>query len=147
MTNILNFEIKHLIGFHLKYEYKTLVSDLIRAKEDPSCELFSVFVKNYLIAIVGARFIRDGVVELWAIIGRETFKFKKSFHKAIKSMISKSVKTFNIHRMQITVKEDFHKGFKWARSLGFETECLMKAFGSDRKNHYLMSRIIWAQEH
>jgi RimJ/RimL family protein N-acetyltransferase len=46
-----------------------------------------------------------------------------------------------LHRLQITVKSDDTRAYRWAKALGFEEEGLMRKFLPDGSDSYMMARI------
>lgn len=45
-----------------------------------------------------------------------------------------------LHRQQITVRIADRRAYKWALALGFREEALMRCYGPDRSDYYLMAR-------
>lgn len=43
-------------------------------------------------------------------------------------------------RIEMTVRQDFKMGHRWAAMLGFEREALMKRYGPEREDHMLYVR-------
>jgi hypothetical protein len=93
------------------------------------------------IAIFGWYAVTAGTVQLWAVLGKDIHKRKKSFHKTVKNLIRASFDKCQIHRMQMSVKVGFKEGWDWAKALGFTSEGVMRRYGSEGHDYWLFARI------
>ena len=64
-----------------------------------------------------------------------------AFHRRILALLANYEKTLNLHRIVMSVQEDFEEGIRWAEALGFEREGLMRKHGPTKLNHYLYARV------
>jgi hypothetical protein len=90
---------------------------------------------------MGAVDLWDGVVEMWLLIEERGRKYGKTLTRAAIGYRDFMVISKNLHRLQITVRCDDSRAFKWAKAIGFETEATMKAYGPTGSDYYLMRRI------
>lgn len=97
----------------------------------------SLWYGDRLIAVGGIIQLWNGVGMAWAIVDKNipsecvkktAILFKKWFHKMAEH--------YGFHRIQADVKSDnFEKGHKFVKFLGFKHEGKMTAYGSDKEDH------------
>jgi hypothetical protein len=93
------------------------------------------------IAIVGIFRVNDGTGEAIAIVSPDVKNYVFQFHRACIKILEDLTKSMKLNRVQCTVKKDFMKGLKWARALGFETEGLLKKYGPEGSDYFMLSRL------
>ncbi len=143
MLKALPFQMGHLDFFECKDPLPTMREDLLSiSMKEENCVASLVNPKtNRVVAIVGLNHIRKGVSEAWVLISEEAYSVKISFHKSILKILDQFEAGIPLHRVQLTVAENFSVGQAWARSLGFECEGLMKKFDIEGGNHFLFARV------
>jgi RimJ/RimL family protein N-acetyltransferase len=94
-----------------------------------------------IVAIFGVSELWPGVADLWMIPSVHINKHAMAVVRGAKAVIDKAVDDFETRRLQITVREDNQIAYRFARALGFDVECLMKSYGPEGADYYLMSRI------
>ena len=99
----------------------------------------TVMQRGKPIAIWGAVKIWDGVQEAWFVLEEATRRYALAMTKTAKKFIDLKFQDDSLHRLQITVRCDDKRAFKWAKCLGFQTEGTMKKYGPDGSDFYLMS--------
>ncbi len=92
------------------------------------------------LAIIGWYFISKGVVQIWAFLSDAITPVKKSFHKEVLSLLRWAFDSHPVQRIQISVVYGYTTGWKWARSLGFSCEGIMKKYGPSGNDYWLFAR-------
>ena len=94
-----------------------------------------------VVAILGGHLIFNGVLQVWAFISDAVRKCPVSFHKSVVGILGFYFKEFKLRRMQFSVRSDFDMGIKWAESLGFRAEGLMKNYAQDGMSCWLYAKV------
>lgn len=103
--------------------------------------VFSLKCGEEVLAILGGWQIIPGVFELWALVSTEIKKASVSFHRAVQRLITHYFESCSLHRMQMAVKVGYPDELRWAESLGFEREGLMRMYGPDKKDYWLFGKV------
>lgn len=92
------------------------------------------------VAVFGFVPIWEGVAESWLMVDdlARTQPIAMTKYAILAHDISKI--SMGLHRQQITVRISDKRAYKWAFTLGFETEAIMKSYGPDKSDYYLMAR-------
>ncbi len=101
---------------------------------------FTILSDDKIIGIIGGSYFFPGVAEVYALLSND-IKGNFSFHKAVKTIVDGAFEAFKVHRLQMVVRADFLVGQKWAESLGFEAECVMKKYGPNGDDYVLFARV------
>ena len=73
----------------------------------------------------------------WTLLSVHASRHMPFIIKAMKGFIE----SLDCRRLEMTIREGFTAGIKWARILGFEPEGLMRAYGEDGGDFILYARI------
>lgn len=92
------------------------------------------------VAIFGVFMFIPGVIHLWGLVSDAVRKKPVAFHKVSGDLLNFYQKKHQIRRIQIDVRVSYTEGQRWAESLGFEREGIMRSFGSDGTDYYLYAR-------
>jgi len=143
--NVKPFKIKHLKDMSLKREaYKEYfmphIEDGIVYELSQGAEVVTILDEKFVYGVLGLREIWPGVADAWAVLGEQVQEHPIGFHRLVLSVIAHYERELNLHRIQISVREEYKAGRKWAQKLGFEEEGLMKAYTSDKINYYRFGR-------
>lgn len=136
MITVIPFKPEHLEQIELKENFnqgecpKTIVNTA-----------FSVMDGETVLAILGGFPFVPGVIHWWSFLSKHIDRYPIEFHKTILKVLAWYEKNEKPRRMQFEVKADYVEGQRWAESLGFEREGLMRAWGPDGCDHYLYARI------
>jgi hypothetical protein len=92
------------------------------------------------VAMFGFVPIWEGVAESWLVAdnGVRTRPLTLTKYGIAAHDIAKI--SMGLHRLQITVRITDNRAMKWAFALGFENEVIMKKYGPDQVDYYLMAR-------
>ena len=82
-----------------------------------------------------------GNAQGWVISSKRIFKNKIKAARLIKERTDLICANNKIWRLQTAVKANFNTGIRFAEFLGFNKEGLMRGYGPDKTDYYLMARI------
>lgn len=105
-------------------------------------QAISMLVNGVVVAIIGVVIVNKATAEVWSITSEEVKKHPIEFQRNVTALLEAYKNVAKIKRLQITVRSDFNEGTRWAESLGFVKEGLMKKYGSDGHDHYLYGRVL-----
>lgn len=135
MVEVVDYKPEHLEKIALKSCHEGERPNEIRGNA------LTLLGRGVPLAIFGWYFICPGVVQVWGLVSDEAAKAKKSFHNTVKLLISFAFERHPILRMQISVRTSYQTGWKWAKSLGFECEGVMKKYGPGGTDCWLFAKV------
>jgi len=135
MIKVVEFDPVHLEGLELKDCYK---SEKLGRVDGPAVTLLH---EGKPVAILGGAEIVPGVVHAWGRVSVRVSTCRMSFHRTVSALLVYFMKSMQLRRVQIHVQENYQMGIKWAKSLGFEPEGLMRKYGEDGSGFILMARV------
>ena len=101
---------------------------------------FSCWLHGEVVAVFGCSLLWQGVGEMWSVIG-DTARTKPIAMTKIGLAFADICEiALNLHRLQITVKTSDIRAMKWAKAIGFISECTMKQYSQDKDDYDLMVR-------
>ena len=137
LPSVIDFDPTHivLIGDPAPVE----VAYKLATESRPSLTL--VHQGNYLAAF-GLYPMSDHVAQAWMLVNPEhRHTYAKSILKCAREELDRWQISEAFNRVQITI-EFANAGFvRWSKLLGFEMEGLMRKYGQDGQDHFLMARI------
>ena len=83
----------------------------------------------------------NGSAEGWVISSKRIFKNRIRASRLIRKRTDLLCANNNIWRLQTAVKADFKIGLRFAEFLGFKNEGLMRGYGPDKSDYYLMAKV------
>lgn len=101
----------------------------------------TAFLNMQPVACFGFVPIWDGLAEAWLIADDKARTKPLGMTKLGKAFFDILAISYQLHRVQIAVRTSDTRAHKWALCLGFEVEGLMRCYGPDRADHYLMARV------
>lgn len=102
---------------------------------------FTGFIDDKVVAVSGVYVLHKGVAEAYAFLDPEVRKVPFGIHRAVKRGLLTLQAKHQFHRIQMNVEHGFLAGYRWAESLGFEQEGVMRQYGSDKKTFTRFARI------
>ena len=82
-----------------------------------------------------------GNAQGWVISSKRIFRNKVKASRLIRKRTDLLCANNKIWRLQTAVKANFKTGIRFAEFLGFKNEGLMRGYGPDKTDYYLMARI------
>lgn len=122
--------------------FPTLLERLDVVYENPNVYPYTLVLQNQPIAIAGLNTLLEGVADVWAVVSDDVRRRPLEFHKRILQLIETGVEKLGLRRIQMTVHEDHEEGHRWAKSLGFRDEALLRKYGPLGTDMVLYARII-----
>lgn len=124
--------------FNQKDQLRTRLSVL---KNQPGSHLGTIVRGPAVMALVGIIQTRAGFGEAWAVTSDEIHSAPIAFHKLALALLRHFEQKLSLHRIQISVKDDYTAGQRWAEALGFVREGVMRKYDLDGSNHILYARV------
>jgi len=140
---IVPFIVEHLNGF------KSVQPDMQGHSDEETAEYVrnqakcgktvSVIERGKTIGIFGAVKIWNGLEEAWFLLDEATRRYGISMTKVAKKWIALKFQEDSLNRLQITVRCSDVRAKKWAMCLGFQIDGVMRQFGPDASDYFMMS--------
>lgn len=98
--------------------------------------------QGHYLAAFGLYPMTDNIANAWMLVNPEhRHTYAKSILKCAREELDRWQISEAFNRVQITI-EFANAGFvRWSKLLGFEMEGLMRKYGQDGQDHFLMARI------
>lgn len=139
MIKIVDYHPDHLEKIELKSCHKAEVPKTVLT------EAVTILKDDKPLAIIGAFAFIVGTYHIWGLVSEDVGKYPISFHKSCKSLLRFFESQYSPRRLQIDVRVDCPENAYWAELLGFEREGVMKNYGLDNSDYWLMSRCSWVR--
>lgn len=138
---IVPFMPEHLNGFKSSQPdtegHENIRSHMIAQAEGNTAVSVLQFGKT--IGVFGSSKIWNGLEEAWFLVDEATRRYGIAMTKVAKKFISLKFQEDSLNRLQITVRLNDIRAYKWAKCLGFQTDGVMKQFGPDGSDYYMMA--------
>jgi hypothetical protein len=131
----LDFDHKEISVLSHVYDIKSMVS-----QQAQMGVAFTAFRHNRPIAILGVVNIWPGVGEMWSIFDNQAREIPATALRTGRSFGDIAIRYLQLHRLQITVRTDDNRAFRYAEAIGFKTESVMQKYGPDQIDYLLMAR-------
>ena len=96
--------------------------------------------RGKVFAVFGLRMIWTGLAEMWMVPGKDIGNHAISLVRGARAITDSALQDYGVRRLQITVKAENDTAFKFAKSLHFEVESVMRKFGPEGSDYYMMVR-------
>ena len=96
--------------------------------------------RGKVVAAFGIKPIWNGLAEMWMIPGTDIGRHTISIVRGAKVLTNSAIKDYDLKRLQIGVRTENDTAFRFAKSLGFGVESVMKRFGPEWSDYYMMAR-------
>jgi hypothetical protein len=137
---------EHLEKIELREPDRSDVESIPHFKK--ACEMYeklggayTLLSEDGVVCIAGVTPIWPGVGSAWSITSDLVKKYPKSYYKATLQFLGAISGDWKLHRIQTTTHCDNEIAANWLEHLGFVCEGVMKAYGVDKKDHYLYARV------
>lgn len=94
------------------------------------------------LAIVGVYEFTPGVHQAWGVLSEQVTEHSLSFHRSLCLLLAYYADRKEARRIQMSVRVGYDMGLRWAKSLGFEEEGVMKKYGPDSHDYVLCARVF-----
>lgn len=91
--------------------------------------------------LIGVYILWPGVASCWAITCNSLSSSYIGYTRRLKRFIQACENLYGTHRTEIYVKTTLLHAVRWAKVLGFEIESIMKQYGYDKTDYYMMRRL------
>ena len=143
--HIVPLKYEHLTRLRLKeheQEYARSIPRYIDYVWDNAVDGYSWagIARGRVIAAFGLRFYWEGVAEAWMLPGEGIEKNAISVVRATRHLFDIAIEENRLRRVQIAVKVENDTAYKFAKAVGFGVESVMRKFGPEGSDYYLMAR-------
>ena len=143
MIEVKLFKIEHLDSFEPKDQFEDIYRDMKLNLLNPNMTILSLMVGDKCVAIEGVTKYRTGVGELWLLPSVHVDSMKLNFFKTTKWLIySIAFEQLRFHRLELAILKGWHKGYKWARKLGFEYSHVCDAYDNLYQDHVIYKKVV-----
>jgi len=97
------------------------------------------------LGIIGGFQVDPGILHAWALLSDQILRSPVAFTKAVKKLADHWLEDKGMRRIQIAVRVDHPAGRSWAQVLGFKVEGVLKHYGPDGADYFMMGRTRWVQ--
>lgn len=141
MNNVTAFRLWHLDTFYSesKQDLRTELSVMVAY---PFYDLLTIWKDGKILGIGAVFHVRQGIGQVTMYPSIYAKKYPITFHKSTKIMLEYCYKYLKLHRLQMTVRDKFYKGVKWAHKLGFEYEGRLLNYDIDGVDHHLFAKVV-----
>jgi hypothetical protein len=139
------FHEAHLVSLSVQNKYSQTLSKILPINEMIAVQAkfgdaFTAILHGKPVACFGSVRIWDGVEEMWLLMEERGREYRKTLTRAAINYRDFRVIAGNLHRIQITVRCEDMRAVRWGIAIGFTIDGMMKAYGPDGSDYYLMSR-------
>lgn len=103
--------------------------------------VITAFLYGKPVAVFGCGLLWNGVAEVWSLLSKQSKRYPLAMIRASKAFLDICWITFNLHRLQITVKTSDTVAMRFALALKFEAECNMKKYSPGKEDFTLLRRL------
>jgi hypothetical protein len=144
---IVPFQPNHLYSLELKDYELEYVSNIpnydqyIIQNADPLLTWTAV-VRGKIILIFGVRPFWPHVYEAWMLPGAGIEDNAIAVVRGARKILTNVMQEYDMMRLQIAVRVSNDTAYKFAKSLYFKEEAIMRQFGPEGADYYLMTRFV-----
>jgi hypothetical protein len=142
MINVIAAEPRHAYMVEPRACFSGTSVELVASAIDRSPSFTIINSDGEPIAIFGMVHIHARTWELWGHISDEVIKVPVSSARASLKVIESFAEVHDLKRMQMVVKKDYLVGYKFSLFLGFIPEGVMREYGPEGADYYMMGRIF-----
>lgn len=115
------------------------VSDILYAQSQMGPAVTG-FIGTQPAAVFGFVSIWRGVAEAWLVADRSARAMPMTLTRMGLKVMDIAKISMGLHRVQITVRTTDKRAYDWALAIGFQQECVMRGYGPDGVDYFLMAR-------
>jgi len=103
--------------------------------------VITAFLYGKPVAIFGCGLLWNGVAEVWSLLSEQSKRYPMTMIRASKAFFDICWITFNLHRLQISVKTSDNVAMRFALALKFEPEGIMAKYSPAQEDFTLFRRL------
>jgi hypothetical protein len=96
--------------------------------------------RGKVVIAFGIRHIWHGLAEMWLVPSEDIGSHAISLVRGARAVTDTALQDYGVRRLQICVKVENDTAFKFAKALRFEVESVMRKFGPEGADYYMMTR-------
>jgi hypothetical protein len=132
----INVETEDVLVVANKDEVESLIT--AQASMGPAV---TVFMNAEPVAVFGFVSIWPGVSEAWLVPDERLRSIPMTLTRIGKKVMDIAKISMGLHRIQLTVRTTDKRAERWAYAIGFSQEAVMRKYGPDGIDYFLMSRV------
>lgn len=102
--------------------------------------VITAFLYGKPVAVFGCGMLWSGVAEVWSLLSDQSKRYPIAMIRAANAFLDICWVTFNLHRLQISVKTSDDIAIRFAKALKFQEEGIMKKYSPDQQDFTLFGR-------
>lgn len=103
--------------------------------------VITAFLYGKPVAVFGCGLLWNGVAEVWSLLSEQSKRYPLAMIRASKAFLDICWITFNLHRLQISVKTSDNVAMRFALALKFEPEGIMAKYSPAQEDFTLFRRL------
>jgi hypothetical protein len=103
--------------------------------------VITAFLHGKPVAVFGCGLLWNGVAEVWSLLSPTSKRYPIAMIRASKAFLDICWITFNLHRLQISVKTSDNVAMRFALALKFEPEGIMAKYSPAQEDFTLLRRL------
>lgn len=103
--------------------------------------VITAFLHGQPVAVFGCGLLWNGVAEVWSLLSEKSKRYPMTMIRAAKAFLDICWITFNLHRLQISVKTSDNVAMRFAQALKFEPEGIMAKYSPAQEDFTLFRRL------
>lgn len=103
--------------------------------------VITAFLYGKPVAVFGCGLLWNGVAEVWSLLSNQSKRYPIAMIRAANSFLDICWVTFNLHRLQISVKTSDDVAIRFAKALKFKEEAIMHKYSPDQQDFTLFRRL------
>lgn len=103
--------------------------------------VITAFLYGKPVAVFGCGLLWNGVAEVWSLLSEQSKRYPIAMIRASKAFLDICWITFNLHRLQISVKTSDNVAMRFAQALKFEPEGIMAKYSPAQEDFTLFRRL------
>ena len=103
--------------------------------------VITAFIDGKPVAVFGCGLLWNGVAEVWTLLSEQSKRYPIAMVRAAKAFLDICWITFNLHRLQISVKTSDNVAMRFAQALKFEPEGIMAKYSPAQEDFTLFRRL------
>jgi hypothetical protein len=103
--------------------------------------VITAFLYGKPVAVFGCGMLWNGVAEAWSLLSEQSKRYPIAMIRSANAFLDICWITFNLHRLQISVKTSDAVAIRFAKALKFQEEGIMKKYSPNQQDFTLFGRL------